>query len=373
MTTTDGRPTSDVTATHAGGSLPEGQEIGVVDDPASWDGFVLGAENGSYLQLSAWARVKAPNGWRAVRLTADGPTGRVGAQILVRTARPSPWGFAYAPRGPVAEHWAPGSVEALTAGLRRDLPSVAGRLSHLRIDPEIELDGPHDPDGALRSELRRVGWRPAPPVQPDSTRLVDLRADADALWSDLRKKWRQYVNRGRANGVTIREAGRDGIGDYHRIIDATAQRVGFIIRTEAAYRAMWDALAPDGLVRLLFADAPDGTPVATLFLIRCGDRVVEPFGGMTSLGADLRANYLLKWESMLAAKAAGATTYDMWGLASPGIAHFKAGFGGRDVRYIGAWDLVFDRLGLAAFDTARRGRIWLARRRHGVQRAGEAE
>jgi hypothetical protein len=40
----------------------------------------------------------------------------------------------------------------------------------------------------------------------------------------------------------------------------------------------------------------------------------------------------------------------MWGgLAFPGIAHFKAGFGGREVRYIGAWDLVLDPLGWAIY------------------------
>jgi peptidoglycan pentaglycine glycine transferase (the first glycine) len=339
-------------------------------DPGAWDRFALATANRSYLQLSAWARVKADNGWSAVRVLAGAPEALVGAQVLVRRVRPMPWAFAYAPRGPLATAWSAAAVTAITERLLADLPAGAGRVSHLRIDPEIELDGPDDPGGAFRGALEAAGWRPAPPVQPSSTRLIDLREDEPALWSALRKKWRQYVNRGRANRVTIREAGREGIGDYHRIINDTAERVGFIIRTEAAYRAMWDALAPDGLVRLLFADGPDGTPVATLFLIRCGDRVVEPFGGMTAAGADLRANYLLKWESLVRAKALGAATYDMWGLASPGIAHFKAGFGGREVRYIGSYDLVYDRLGLAAFTAAQRARVWWAVRRHGVHGSG---
>ena len=37
-------------------------------DDAAWDARVERADPGSYLQLSAWARVKAVNGWRAVRL-----------------------------------------------------------------------------------------------------------------------------------------------------------------------------------------------------------------------------------------------------------------------------------------------------------------
>ena len=59
-------------------------------------------------------------------------------------------------------------------------------------------------------------------------------------------------------------------------------------------------------------------------------------------GGDSRANYLLKWEAIRTSRERGATSYDLWGLATGGIAHFKTGFGGREVRYIGAWDLVLD-------------------------------
>ena len=93
--------------------------------------------------------------------------------------------------------------------IRTDLPAAAGRVSHLRIDPEIELDGPRDPDGgSLRLALREAGWRPAAPIQPASTRVIDLRPDEDALWGDLRKKWRQYVNK--AKSRRCRRRGRRG-------------------------------------------------------------------------------------------------------------------------------------------------------------------
>ena len=82
-------------------------------DPEAWDQFVEATDPGSYLQLSSWAAVKAPNGWDAHRLAvpvgpahAAPPVGsQIGAQILVRRPRPMPWAFAYAPRGPVADAW----------------------------------------------------------------------------------------------------------------------------------------------------------------------------------------------------------------------------------------------------------------------------
>ncbi len=342
-----------------------------LDDPAAWNALVQAADPGSYLQLAPWAEVKRANGWTATRLGAAVPgpgtsSTTIGAQVLLRRPGPLPWAFAYAPRGPVTVAWRPELVAPFTMAVRAGLARSGGRVSHLRIDPEVELDGPHDQAGSLRAALLAAGWRPAPPIQPASTRLIDLRADEPALWGDLRKKWRQYVNRARNGGVTVEDGGGESIGIFHAIYRETAARAGFLIRTEAAYRDVWDAYSPLGLARLLIARHADGEPAASLFLVRCGSRVVEPYGGMTAAGAESRANYLLKWEAIRTSREAGAATYDLWGLAHPGIAHFKAGFGGREVRYIGAWDLVLDRLGRSVYGMAQRGRVWFERRRHGL-------
>ena len=342
-------------------------------DPEAWDQFVEASDPGSYLQLSAWAGVKAVNGWSAHRVWSfRRAPGQIGAQILVRRPRPMPWAFAYAPRGPVASDWKPERVAAFSAYLREALPAAAGRVSHLRIDPEIEVDGPHDPDGSLRRALQWPAGdrrRRSSRRRPGSSTCEPTRP---ALWGDLRKKWRQYVNKARSAGIQVVDGDAARLPEFYRIYRETADRAGFLIRTEAAYRDVWNAFAPAGRARLLFAQTADGEPVATLFLVRSGPRVVEPYGGMTAAGGESRANYLLKWEAIRSSRAAGATSYDLWGLATGGIAHFKTGFGGREVRYIGAWDLVLDPLGRAAYGAAQRGRVWWSRRRHGLAASGSA-
>ncbi len=335
----------------------------IAADPERWDDFVASTELGSYLQFAGWATVKAVNGWRSARILADVPGGRMGMQVLVTRPRPLPWGFAYAPRGPVASSWDPAGVAAFTAAVRAQLPRIAGPISHLRIDPEIEADGPHDADGAFRAALRDAGWRPAPAIQPRSTRLVDLRPDEAALWADLRKKWRQYVNKARASGLAMVDAGAERLPEFYAIYQETALRAGFQIRALSAYRDIWEAFAPAGNARLLFAQTPDGRGQATLFLVRCGPRVVEPYGGMTAAGAESRANYLLKWEAIRTSREAGGTSYDMWGEVTEGIAHFKTGFGGRDVEYIGAWDLVLNPFGRRVYALGQDARVRLSRRR----------
>jgi lipid II:glycine glycyltransferase (peptidoglycan interpeptide bridge formation enzyme) len=339
-------------------------------DPLAWDRFVTDSPLGSYLQLAGWATVKAVNGWTAARIMTAPRAGPAGAQVLVRRPRLLPWGFAYAPRGPVVSSWDAASIEAVTQALRAELPRLVGRVSHLRTDPEVEANGPLDPDGAGRSALREAGWIEAPSIQPSASRVVDLRLDEETLWGELRKKWRQYVNRARSGGISVVEAGPDRLEEFYSIYRETARRAGFHIRTLSAYRDVWNAFAPAGNARLLFARRADGEALATLFLVRCGPRVVEPYGGMTMAGAESRANYLLKWEAIRSSRDQGGTSYDMWGVVTPGIEHFKAGFGGRMITYIGGWDLVLDPVGRTAYGLAQRASVWVARRR--LARAGAA-
>ena len=123
--------------------------------------------------------MKAVNGWAATRLA--GATPETAAQVLVRRPAPLPWGFAYAPRGPVTATWTPRRDRRVHRGGARPPAGAGGPVSHLRIDPEIELDGPLDEDGSTRRALRAAGWRPGQPIQPASTRLIDLRQDEAAL------------------------------------------------------------------------------------------------------------------------------------------------------------------------------------------------
>jgi lipid II:glycine glycyltransferase (peptidoglycan interpeptide bridge formation enzyme) len=392
-------------ATHAeSGTSSRASVVDLSPDTASWDAFVSRSNPGSYLQTSAWAEVKAPNGWTPLRFmgsslvsrpdacqppadadapehedaAADEQPGRetaFGVQMLLRRPRLFPWAFAYAPRGPVLEAWDPSTLSAFTAGLRQALVSAPVRVSHVRIEPEIELNGPWDVDGQLRHALRHSGWRPGAPVQPPRTRQIDLRSDEAALWGDLRKKWRQYVNKARKGEIRVVDAAVDRLPEFYSIYKETARRAGFIIRTYDSYLTVWQAFAKLGMARLLIAETQEGKGLATLLVLRVGDRVIEPYGGMTAQGAESRANYLLKWEAIRTSREQGAVTYDMWGLSHEGIEQFKSGFGGREIRYVGAWDLVLDPAGRLAFDSAQAWQDRIGRLRHGIRhvRGGRKE
>jgi lipid II:glycine glycyltransferase (peptidoglycan interpeptide bridge formation enzyme) len=318
-----------------------------------WDRFVAANPLATHLQASPWATVKAPNGWASTLVVDEAAGSTIGAQILLRRPRLIPWTFAYAPRGPIAERWSPDALVRWTGRLRTELRADPRRISHVRIDPGVELDGPDDRDGATRVALRELGWRPAPPVQPTVTRIIDLAVSEDELWAGVKRKTRYLVRLARRE-VHVEDVDGDRLADFYRVVTETAERKGRPVRALSAYRAVWDAFRPAGMARLLFAVGADGEPQGALILVRWGSRVVASYGGMNATGARTFASYLLYWESIRTSREQGATTYDWWGLINPGIAHFKSRFGGREVRTIGAWDLDLAPVGAAAYRLAER-------------------
>ncbi len=331
-------------------------------DATRWDRFVADSAQPSHLQTSAWAAIKRANGWGAVRVAIDTPGGPVGGQVLVRRPRGSPWGMGYLPRGPVAA----GTLGASqVGGFTERLRAAAhdARLGWVRMEPDATAS-----DEILGS-LRSAGWVAATHVQPERTLIIDLVQDEAAILAGMHRKCRQSISKSERLGIRVATGDGERLGEFYAIHTGAMRRAGIATRTEGTYRAMWDELAPRGMARLLFAeDAGTGQAVATLFLVSCGPRVVDLYGGTTVEGGRSRANYLLKWEAIRRSRQQGLREYDLWGLPRAGIAQFKSGFGGVERDYVGAWDLVTDRIGhqfLRAGEHARqRYRRWRYRDVH---------
>ena len=340
-------------------------------DATAWNAFVEHASYRSFPQLWEWGELRTPSGWRPIRIAVgerpDQPL--AGVQVLIRRVPLVGWRLGYAPRGPIGQLDDPLIRDALVAALR-DLATTEG-IATLKLDPEATAV---DPFGAA---LLGPPWRRAAKVQPPRTRVIDLASDEETILANLRQKHRQYVHRAERAGVRVEqldpastpEQAAPALADFYRIYSHTAERAGFVVRTPSYYDRVWRLFAPGGHVRLFFAIL-DGERVATLFHFTCGYRAAEAYGGMTEVGATSRANYLLKWEAIRTFRAEEFATYDLWGIATGGIAQFKEGFGGREIAYVGARDLPLRpiqdaalRLLLPAYGIAQRARLRLSGRK----------
>jgi lipid II:glycine glycyltransferase (peptidoglycan interpeptide bridge formation enzyme) len=343
-----------------------------VTDRQAWNAFVESAPFRSFPQLWEWGELREPFGWVPLRIAVGDDPQRppeAVAQVLLRRVPALGWRLGYVPRGPVG-HLDDASVrDALVAALRSLAPTEGAAT--IKVDPEAP------PDSSYGQALLAPPWREATKVQPPRTRIIDLADSEDELRAGMKKKHRQYVAKAERDGVSVeRLDGRadaataaSALDDFYRIYTHTAERAGFVARARHYYQRVWELFAPSGHASLSFATR-EGQRLATLFHFTVGDRAAEAFGGMTDEGAETRANYLLKWEAIIGFKNAGFASYDMWGLATGGIAQFKEGFGGRQVDYVGARDLPLRaaedaalRLLLPAYGMAQRARLRLAGRR----------
>ena len=160
-----------------------------------------------------------------------------------------------------------------------------------------------------------------------------------AAW---RSKWRQYARHATESGVTVRAVGADGADALYTAMTSISGRTGVKTRSSAAFAHIVNAF--NGDAEILVAESLSGETLGALLVITTPTTTTELFGGATDAGNELRAPYALKVTAMERAVARGSATYDMWGISTAGIAHFKAGWGGAPVVYPGALDVDLDPL-----------------------------
>ena len=332
--------------------------------PAAWDDFVSSSPYGHLLQSWHWGEFKGHFGWRPSRLAiADDGQLVATAQLLLRRL---PYRcLAYVPRGPVYdpenEQLGPVLLPALHQAARRE-----GAIA-LKVEPPW-LDG--DEACACWSDN---GFRASPQtVQPRRTIVIDLRPDEEAILGQMKSKWRYNVRLASRKGVTVRQGSGEDLATYYRLMQETSERDGFAIHVPEYYETAFRLFEPSGRVVLLLAEY-QGEPLAGLMAFAFGSQAIFMYGASSDRERNRMPNHLLQWEAMRWAKGRGCEAYDLWGIpdvepGSPsaslsGVERFKAGFGGEERRYAGAFDCVYSPLVYRAFN-------WLwSRRRARAQRA----
>lgn len=341
-------------------------QIALSGEEQAWDAFVAASPQANVLQTVRWARLKAAFGWTADRVAwpaAGAPV--AGASLLFRRL---PWGqtLAYAPKGPLVDWGDTAQVTALLAALRGVCRSRRAAL--LKIEPDL----PDTPE--LAACLARYGFRRSPQrVQPLSTIVIDLDGGEEAILAHMKPKWRYNIRLAERKGVTVRQGGLDDLPAIRGLLEATGRRDGFAVHDLAYYRTATELFGPAGAVTWLIAER-EGRMLAAIAVFACGAGAWYMWGASGDEDRNLMPNHALQWEAIRWARAHGCIYYDLWGIpdevgarpeayAEPeswgegglwGVYRFKQGFGGRVVRFTGAWDLPLSAPGDALYRLALR-------------------
>jgi peptidoglycan pentaglycine glycine transferase (the first glycine) len=161
----------------------------------------------------------------------------------------------------------------------------------------------------------------------------------------MKQKTRYNIRLAQKKGVSVRQGSEADIDLLYRMYAETSQRDGFVIRSKDYYEMVWRAFMRAGMAFPLIAEV-DGEAVAGLFLFTFAAKAWYLYGMSREVQREKMPNYLLQWEAMRAAKAAGCLNYDLWGAPDVfnesdsmwGVYRFKEGLGGTVIRTLGAWD-----------------------------------
>ena len=291
-------------------------------DRAQWTQLV--ADLRAHPQQSfEWGALKEATGpWTSRRIVFEEGGEVVGAAQILLRKMPFPFNeIAYTPRGPIAADVArlPEIADAAAAWVKANTKAVS-----LKIDPAVtEL--------ALSDD-----WKPSERVLVSKTAVIDLAPSEDELMKGIpNRKARQYIRKAGRDGVVIRPGTRDDIAGILAMYKDTAEADGFAIHEDEFYYAAFDML---GDVSQLFVAEREGVLHAFLWNITTTGTAFELWGAVSDEGKRSRANYLLKWEAIRAAKERGAQLYDLNGLLNDGISDFKLLFVKEPTIWVGSFD-----------------------------------
>ncbi|MHB8509475.1 MAG: lipid II:glycine glycyltransferase FemX [Candidatus Dormibacteria bacterium] len=296
-------------------------------DAAAWDTQVLGLAHPALLQSWRWGQLQAGYGWRCRRILVHGEgLGMVPVTVLVARALPTGTWW-YVPRGPGVDAAHLGA--AMEELARR--ADMAGAI-FLRVEPPAEAGFAAPP-----------GWVDATPAQPQTTSIVDIGRDDEAILASLKPKTRYNIRLAEKKGVKVELS--DDVDEFSRLSGETSSRHGIQLASRAYYRDLLLELRPAGMARMYLA-RHGGRALAGVIVTRFGNQATYLFGASGREGRNVMPAYLLHWRAIRDVRADGATSYDLWGMPPTddpkhpwaGLYQFKSGWNGRLVEYAGAWD-----------------------------------
>lgn len=310
-------------------------------DKERWNDFVASSPQCPILQSFEWGELKSQFGWQPIRI-AISDQGKIvaGISILKREIPYIKHSIFYAPRGPIVDLTNRQLVEFLLDAVEKE--AEKHKAISLKIDPAVLEE-----EQLLLNGLKNLGFEKAKKqIQPRATILLDLKPDLDDILMSFEEKTRYNVRLAQRKGIVVKEDPSErGINTFYQMYQTTAQRDNFLVHPLKYYQAVRETIFEKGLGTNFIAYYKD-QPIAGVIVFCFGSKVWYMYGASTSEHRNKMPNHLLHWQIMQWAKEKGFKTYDLWGIpANPvpshplfGVYRFKKGFGGRAVKFMGAYD-----------------------------------
>lgn len=320
------------------------------EEKDKWNAFVAQNPFFHILQTWEWGEVKRGKSWKVLRLGVFHKNQQMAAaQILIRHL-PLHLRLYYCPYGPVIDWEMPYGEEVLE-NIKTYLTDLSDNR-HLFLKIEPTLTNEQAKQWKIDKMLKKIGFkRVNPSIQPQHTTIVDLKKTEEELLSTFEKDTRYSIRRAYKEEVEVKEfknpLNNQPLKEFYSLYQKTAKRGKFPGRSWSHFARLWEEMCPHQ-VRCYQAWFKNKLLAAALVLT-LGHKAYLVYAG--SVREEEYKNkfptYLLQWETMRSLKKEGFLSYDLWGVIPEiekdhpwaGISLFKRGFRGKEVNYLGSFDL----------------------------------
>ncbi len=321
-----------------------------------WEAEVAEFGEANFLQSWNWGEFQLSLGKTVVRLAwQEQETGKYVAltQAVVEKARRG--GYLAVAGGPLIDWQNLELVKEVFQALR--IIAQENRCWFVRFRPQAVLEQDSENLAQYRvpslkqNTVKMIGGCQAPMhLTADLTLQLDLSSPEEELLANMRKNHRQSINKAAKLGITTRISHDIGeIPAFYQAQQLLAKRHGFVPFSQEFLTKQFAAFSADNQVALIHAEYQSQL-LATAFVIFYNYEAVYHYGVSTELNQQLPGSYASQWRAIQEAKARGCKRYNFWGVAPldqphhrfAGVGLFKRGFGGREVGYLPAQDIVID-------------------------------
>ncbi|MFW5853537.1 MAG: lipid II:glycine glycyltransferase FemX [Patescibacteria group bacterium] len=230
------------------------------------------------------------------------------------------------PHGPIIADDSPEIKKMLNQSLKEIM--TKNQCLFIYFDPQIKTNN------IIWPEAKPAGnWQPKPTgSQPQLEWVVSLTEDEDKMWLNFKSQARNLIRKAEKNKVKIKEYSsnlEDHFENFYRLMTDTAQRQHFNLHPKDYYLKFF--LAEENETKVLINAEYEDQIIATVILVKFGNRVLYLFGGTDSKARTLQASYLIHWHGLKWALKQKASTYSFGGIKNKNtdnLSTFKRKFPG---------------------------------------------
>jgi len=234
------------------------------------------------------------------------------------------------------------------------------RCVFVRLRPQIE-DTEKNRELMVENHLK-----PSPMhLTSEHTLQLNLNQSPETILAQMRKTTRYEIKQAEKLGIKIiSTTDIKAVEEFYDVQIQTAKRQKFVPFSLPLIRSEFSCFASHNQA-LLYKAVLDGKPLAYALIIHYPTESSYHFGAGTEDGRRLPGAYAILWQAIRDAQKLQIPRFNFWGIVSEnqtkhrfyGVSVFKRGFGGQEIKYIPAHDLILNSLKylpIYLFETARK-------------------